>query len=247
MKYFKDKRAQTFQEQFKFLRNHLNKNKSPFIIKASNQSKKNNEDNISNKDPQFNENNKFNCKTLEEKNEMNTIIGALKKEIKTGKKNLKKFSDWCEEKEEFKNQKLTKSDAIDHSLKRINSTNVNTNNFSQVNSKGNISYISNISVTINQYFDRPKNNIKIQNNNLLKSNNTIIESEQEDNKTNRNKYNLKKEISLINKNKENTSISNIPINNFINIVVNNDDNNTNNIKDDKNEDKIFINEYINIK
>ena len=248
LRYFKDKRAQTFQKQFKFLRNHLNKNKSPFIIKASIQSKKNNEDNIINKDSQFNmQNNEINCKTLEEKNEMNTIIGALKKEIKTGKKNLKKFSDWCEEKEELKNQKLTKSDAIDHSLKRINSTNVNTNNFSQANSKGNISYISNISVTINQYFDRPKNNIKIQNNNLLKSNNTIIESEQEDNKTNRNKYNLKKEISLINKNKENTSISNIPINNFINIVVNNDDNNTNNIKDDKNEDKIFINEYINIK
>jgi hypothetical protein len=190
----------------------------------------------------------LNYKVHEKNKEINTIISALKKEIITGKKNLKKYSEWCEEKEELTNPKLTKTDTINQNLQRINSTNINSNNFSKINSKGNISYISNISVTINQFFDRPKNNINIQNNNLLKSNNTIIESEQEDNKANNiYKSSVKKDISLVNKNKENQVISNVPINNFINIVVNNDDNNANNIKDEKNEDKIFINEYINIK
>ena len=255
LKNFRDKRSQTFKGQFNFLKNQLNKNKSPFIIKASIQGKSNNEDNIDNpdlenniKNNKINKNNTLNYKVQEKNEELNTIIGALKKEILTGKKNLKKYSDWCEEKEELTNLKLTKSDTINQNLQRINSTNINTNNFSKVNSKGNISYISNISVTINQFFDRPKNNINIQNNNLLKSNNTIIESEQEDNKANNiYKSSVKKDISLVNKNKENQVISNVPINNFINIVVNNDDNNVNNIKDEKNEDKIFINEYINIK
>ena len=61
LKNFRDKRSQTFKGQFNFLKNQLNKNKSPFIIKASIQGKNNNEDNIDNQDLENNiQNNKIN-------------------------------------------------------------------------------------------------------------------------------------------------------------------------------------------
>ena len=135
-------------------------------------------------------------------------------------------------------------------LHRFNSTKVinNKNNLNIIKNKGNISYISNISVTINQFFDKPRDDQNKEHNNLIKCNKTINVNDKENNKIN-DTYNIntKDIIPFIKKDKENQEINKRPINNIINIVLNNDNNNVINSKDDKSIDKVIVNEYINVK
>ena len=84
--------------------------------------------------------------------------------------------------------------------------------------------MTNISVTINQFFDKSKDNKSISPNNMFECNNTIIENGQEDNKTNpRYKLTSKKVCSLI-KDEGTFKENKRTINNIINIVVNNNNN-----------------------
>lgn len=81
---------------------------------------------------------------------------------------------------------------------------------------------------------------------MFECNNTIIENEQEDNKTNtRYKLSSKQAFPIIKDESTFSEKDSRPINNIINIVVNNDNNNINNIKDNK--EQVFLNEYINVK
>ena len=108
--------------------------------------------------------------------------------------------------------------------------------------------MSNISVTINQFFNKSKDNQNTSPNNMLECNNTIIENEQEDKKTNtRYKLSSKKVFPSIKDEGTFPENDSRPINNIINIVVNSDNNNMNNIKNKDNNDNVVLNEYINVK
>ena len=151
----------------------------------------------------------------------------------------------------------------------INNDNINDNNNQNNNSKNNneittnmnkqpIPLISNISVTINQFFDKFKNEhkeqitdserIKIDNNykdNTDDNNNKNKEGKNENKIENKieNKYKIKhkKRIPLTKEEQNEINDNKSPINNIINIVVKND--NINNKNDE--EDGIFFNKIIN--
>ena len=180
----------------------------------------------------------------------------MKNEINSGKKNLIKYSDWLKEKEKEankrKNQEPGQRERKINNIHHFNSSKVvnNRNNLKIIKNNGNISYFSNISVTINQFFNRPRGNQNIRYNDLNENNKIINENEKEDNKKNNTfKINTENIIPLMKEDKENPAINKRPINNIINIVLSNDNNNINinNSKDDKSVDKVFVNEYINVK
>ena len=105
--------------------------------------------------------------------------------------------------------------------------------------------IPNISVTINQFFDRTKNEPKdeVNDSERIKFENENNNFEKEDNnKNNKNKYiiNQKKKIPLSRAEKEKLNNKG-PINNIINIVLNNDKISN----DDEEDDGIFFNKIIN--
>jgi len=181
--------------------------------------------------------------------ETNTILESIQNEINTGKKDFVRYADWNKRKNEANNKDFEILERRKKKFRSINSTNYNTNNnINTINSKGNISYVSNISVTINQFFDKSKDNQNISPNNMFECNNTIIENEQEDNKTNtRYKLSSKQAFPIIKDESTFSEKDSRPINNIINIVVNNDNNNINNIKDNYNKEQVFLNEYINVK
>ena len=262
MGYFSDKNP---EDHFK---EKINKNKSPFTIMASlpNKNENNENQNIINKkeirDLENNENNEIinndnlDIQKKEDEGEINRITEALKNEINSGKKNLIKYSDWLKEKEKEankrKNQEPGQRERKINNIHHFNSSKVvnNRNNLKIIKNNGNISYFSNISVTINQFFNRPWGNQNIRYNDLNEINKIINENEKEDNKKNNTfKINTENIIPLMKEDKENPAINKRPINNIINIVLRNDNNNINinNSKDDKSVDKVFVNEYINVK
>ena len=262
--YFSDKNPEDYFKE------KINKNKSPFTIMASLQNKNDNNENqnIINKkevrDLENNENNEIinndnlDIQKKEDEGEINRITEALKNEINSGKKNLIKYSDWLKEKEKEankrKNQEPGQRERKINNIHHFNSSKVvnNRNNLKIIKNNGNISYFSNISVTINQFFNRPRGNQNIRYNDLGESNKIMNENEKEDNKMNNTfKINTENIIPLMKEDKENPEINKRPINNIINIVLSNDNNNNNininNSKDDKSVDKVFVNEYINVK
>jgi len=265
------KKSKSLELEYNFIKNKLSKKEpnKPFVIPALNKNNKNNKNNdvinssnmntetlpIINEtenDKIINENDEYTNKT---KNyELNTIINAIKNEIESGKKNLLRYSDW-----EINNStkssvntktKETETETNKSKQRRLNTTRSLSNSKNTLNSKGNISYVSNISVTINQYFDRNKDNKNTSPNKLFDINDTIIENDEEDNKTENDYQTSRKKVISLNQedeDNENQNIEKRPINNIINIVVNNDNNNTNNNEEDKNKDSESLNEYINVK
>ena len=250
------RKSRTYMGNNEFFIKQLNKNKMPFIIKATNKIKNvNNEQNeiVQNLESN-NEQNNINSNLNTSRNEINyenhhTILGAIETEIKEGKKNLVHYSDWCKEKEIQINDNSNDGEKINRRFNRVKTINIgnNTNN-NNSNINGNINYVSNISVTINQYFDKNKENKNIQHNNIFDFNSTIIENEQEENKENSICINSGKN-ALIEEGKENIEKNNRPINNIINIVLNNDnkDNINININNNENNNQVILNEYNNIK
>ena len=217
-------------------------------IKNNNQDKKINISNDIN-----NQNNIINSKDnlVKKKEDYNSkqILSQIMKEIKEGKKNLLKYSDMISDKHEKK--ETNTSNKTGRNTKLINSTKMKSELTHTNSIPSSLPYISNISVTINQFFDKRNDNQNITSkNNILASNDTIIESEEEDNLTN-NKFQLKNKnfIPLMHEDKDSDS-NKRPFKNIINIVVNNDSNINNNnstTNNQENKDKVVLNEYINIK
>ena len=253
----KVRKSKTFLINDDHFKNKLSRNKPSFVIKAQeknkdfiinqNTSSKYLESNINTQNSLINNN--LNSNRNETNSETNAIIDAIKNEINTGKKDFIHYSDWCKEKKKENKNDFEVIERSKKKLKSFNSTNFNSNhNINTNNSKGNISYVSNISVTINQFFNKSKDNQNTSPNNMLKCNNTIIENEQEDKKTNtRYKLSSKKVFPSIKDEGTFPENDSRPINNIINIVVNNDNNNMNNIKNKDNNDNVVLNEYINVK
>ena len=255
---FRPRKSKTFRYKDDFFKNKLCKNKSSFVFKVSEKSNvyNNNQNNNGAYLESINTqnsliNNNLNSIRKENNFETNTILESIQNEINTGKKDFVRYSDWNKRKNEANNKDFEILERRKKKFRSINSTNYNTNNntnnnINTINSKGNISYVSNISVTINQFFDKSKDNQNISPNNMFECNNTIIENEQEDNKTNtRYKLSSKQAFPIIKDESTFSEKDSRPINNIINIVVNNDNNNINNIKDNK--EQVFLNEYINVK
>ena len=138
------------------------------------------------------------------------------------------------------------------------SNNFNNNEISTNMNQQTVPLISNISVTINQFFDKFKNEhkepitdserIKIGNTDNDNNENNEDNGDNEDNKNkeeiieNKNKH--KKRIPLTKEEKNEINKNKSPINNIINIVVKNDNINNNN-KNNEEEDGIFFNNIIN--
>ena len=251
------RKSKTYMGNNEFFKNQLNKNKIPFIIKATNKIKNiniNNEQNemiqnLENNNEQNNINSNLNTSRNEINSENhNTILGAIETKIKEGKKNLMHYSDWCKEKEIPIKENSNDGEKINRRFNRLKTINIEHTNTNNSNNSGNINYISNISVTINQYFDKNKDNKDNNHNNIFDFNSTIMENEQEENEENSRHINIRKNV-LIEEGKENTEINNRPINNIINIVLNNDnkDNINININNNENNNKVILNEYNNIK
>ena len=217
-------------------------------IKNNNQDKKINISNDIN-----NQNNIINSKDnlVKKKEDYNSkqILSQIMKEIKEGKKNLLKYSDMISDK--YEKKETNTSNKTGRNTKLINSTKMKSELTHTNSIPSSLPYISNISVTINQFFDKRNDNQNITSkNNILASNDTIIESEQEDDLTN-NKFQLKNKnfIPLMHEDKDSDSKKR-PFKNIINIVVNNDSNINNNnstTNNQENKDKVVLNEYINIK
>ena len=206
----------------------------------------------------INENNNKNSKINSKDNyilkredfKINKILSQIRNEISQGKKNLLKYSEIKDDKNEPKETNEKESDKKSRKIEHFNTTRMSKDNTNTNSTQSNLPYVSNISVTINQFFDKGKVNKNTSpNNNLMESNDTIVENDQEDKKTNSlYKLSTKKIIPLFDEddNSENI-IDKRPFNNIINIVVNNDNNNNdNNNKEDK-KDKVIFNEYINVK
>ena len=141
------------------------------------------------------------------------------------------------------------------------SKNENNSNDNEINTNINkqpVSLISNISVTINQFFDKFKNEnkdpitdserIKIENNDneISKDKNNNKNKEEEIENKNENKYKkkYKKRIPLTNEEQNEINDNKSPINNIINIVLKNDNINNKN-KNDEEVDGILFNRIIN--
>ena len=141
------------------------------------------------------------------------------------------------------------------------SNNFNNNEISTNMNQQTVPLISNISVTINQFFDKFKNEhkepitdserIKIGNTDNDNNDNNDNNENNEDNGDNKNKEEIienknkhKKRIPLTKEEKNEINNNKSPINNIINIVVKNDNINNNN-KNNEEEDGIFFNNIIN--
>ena len=134
-----------------------------------------------------------------------------------------------------------------------NDNNILVTNNENNNSKQKIPFISNISVTINQFFDRFKIFSKEETSNTerIKMGNLNFNDEDEKNakleeKKNDNKYliNQRKKMPITKMEPKKVN-DNQPINNIINIVVRND-NNTNNNKEER-KNGILFNKFYNDK
>ena len=203
----------------------------------------------------------------------NRILNEIKSEINKGGKNLMRFTHSTAENKENINDEKNQKFSNNNNLIQINDINNNINNNditndinndnidleennehndnnenNDINTNSNmttkkIPLISNISVTINQFFDRFKNGskeevtdsdrVKIENENSDKN-------EKEENKKNKYVINQKKKIPLTRAEKEEMSNKG-PINNIINIVLKNDKISNN----DEEEDGIFFNNILN--
>ena len=134
----------------------------------------------------------------------------------------------------------------------IDRNNPNENNESNenndINTNSNLTtqkmpFIPNISVTINQFFERTKNGPKVEAN---ESERIKLENESNDNEKaeNKKKYIINQKKKILLKRTEKKEMSNkAPINNIINIVLKNHKINNN----DEEEDGIFFNKIINSK
>ena len=128
-----------------------------------------------------------------------------------------------------------------------NNENKENNENNDINTNSNLTtqkkpLIPNISVTINQFFDRTKNEPKdeVNDSERIKFENENNNSEKEENKKNKYIINQKKKIPLTRAEKEKMN-NKRPINNIINIVLNNDKISN----DDEENDGIFFNKIIN--
>ena len=242
-------------------------NPTPFIINLDNQNKiNNNKISIENNEEQLintNDKNQItnqnyitntNLLTKEEDYSTNKILSEIRSEINKGGKNLIRFTyisgDNKDDTNDAKNKEqindnIIKINSLNNSkeLNEINNYENNTISNKDIknsqNNKQKVPLISNISVTINQFFDRfkksPKDDIinserfKIKNDdsNENQQNENILED-----KTKKNKYiiNQKKIFPSLKKNQEDIKNNERPINNIINIVLKNE-NSTNNDND----------------
>jgi hypothetical protein len=198
----------------------------------------------------------------------NRILSEIRSEISRGGKNLIRFTNCSvhlnyqnkdeananntKDKNEKKNNNLIDNtyDTINENIVKDNNSNntgKNNNNNNKNNSK--IPFISNISVTINQFFDKFKssqkkesqnserrnmnnsnetNNDKNDINDIDKKENVIEEKIRDNGCLIKSKTTMHK-IPLNRKEREEMNINNDnPINNIINIVLRNDNNNNNN-------------------
>ena len=164
----------------------------------------------------------------------NKILNEIKTEINNGGKNLVHYSNSLVDNKEYtndlKDNNNSESNNENDNIIKINEIDDNINQ----NIKKNIKlppFISNISVTINQFFDRFKNTSKDESDNSDR-----LEIEKKDNNEQQNNIEDKKDekkiiinqrkiIPLTRKEKKDINNKNVGIKNIINIVLRNDNNN----------------------
>ena len=234
------------------------RNPTPFIINLNNQKKlinnniknENKEDQIINNNSNINKNEitnqnymtNTNLITKEADYSTNKILSEIKNEINKGGKNLCRFTYISGDNKDDTNDAKDK-DQINDNLIKINSLN-NSNEINDIQNcqnhnskdinnnrnKQKVPLISNISVTINQFFDRFK---KCSKDDIINSERIEIKSgdfnENQRNENSLEKYfkniiNQNKISSLTNKVKEDIKSNERPINNIINIVLKNENN-----------------------
>ena len=255
LKSIKERRRNVFFG--KSINNEKKENQIPFIIKVKNKEKKINNELI-NEDNSYKNNNRIidiknnniitngNLLTKEEEYSSNRILSEIKSEISRGGKNLIRFTNpSMNNKEDSKDEKNEFNDNIIKINNNINNNKIKDNNESknENSNKPTKTLVSNISVTINQFFDRFKNKqkdepssnekVKIENDNI---NNENYMKKHLKKKKNEKNYviNQKKFIPLTRKELEENN-NNGPINNIINIVLRNDSSTENNEEEKENE------------
>ena len=240
--------------------NKNSQNNNTLINTINTSNKLNNPNNI-------NINTTTNLISKEEDFSTNKILSEIKSEISKGGKNLIRFTNCsldynynredtndAKDKNDKGNNIVNIDDNIDDNIIKINninnnninnSNNKNDNNNNNNNNKKKVPFISNISVTINQFFDRFKSSSKEENTSSergkINSSEAINENEKKENIAgNRpeNTYviNQKKirKIPLTKKEQEEMN-NNGAINNIINIVLRNENENNNNTNDNEEE------------
>ena len=249
--------------------NEQNENQTPFIISIKNKEKKfktefqgeskniiNIHKNINkiidirndNNNTNNNLNTNGNLLTKEEDYSSNRILSEIKSEINKGGKNLIRFTNPNDEikavKKDKDKNKFNDNIKINNNITKdiISDSNESKNEINTNSNKKKAALVSNISVTINQFFDRFRNKpkdetssserVKIENDNINK--NYIKDNLKQKKKEKNFIINQKKIIPLTNKELEENN-NNGQINNIINIVLRNDANSDNNEAEKENE------------
>jgi hypothetical protein len=236
MKFLKDKK--TIKYEGKLTQREKERNPSPFVFTIN----INEKDNIIKKKDIVEEN-----KLKETDNKVsfinnnnnlidhssNIILSEIKSEISKGGKNLFRFTNSTTGKKDATNNIQNSNDNMEDNIIQID--NSNSKNNSDKEEKKKFPFISNISMTINQFFESFKNQSKDEDPDYYNSDRVKIESNDNDNEiemANGNdsmkkclkKYIInQKKIIPLNKEKIDTN-KNEELNNIINIVLKNDNN-----------------------